>query len=162
MKVKDVMTTSALKYCTPETNLHDAAKAMGEANCGALPVVDSNKKIVGIITDRDICLSLAQNTALPINQRKVGEIMTKNVQTIKSSDDLTAAYRNMREKKIGRLPVVDEHGKLEGIVSWNKILNETVRNGEQNLGSINEAGENLAKTLHAISNKHEAKVPAAV
>lgn len=162
MKVKDVMTANSLKYCTPETNLHDAAKAMGDANCGVLPVVDSTKKVLGIVTDRDIALSLARNISTPINERTIGEIMTKNVFTIKSQDELTEAYRKMREKMIGRLPVVDEQGKLEGILSLNKILNETVRQGEKNLGNIQEPGENFLKTIHAISNHHEAKVPAAV
>lgn len=162
MKVKEVMTANSLKYCTPETNLHDAAKAMNDANCGVLPVVDSTKKVLGIVTDRDIALSLSRNISTPIDKRTVGEIMTKNVSTIKSQDDITEAYRQMREKMIGRLPVVDEQGKLEGILSLNKILNETVRKGEKNLGSIQEPGENFMKTIHAISNHHEAKLPSAV
>lgn len=162
MKVKEVMTANSLKYCTPETNLHDAARAMGEANCGALPVVDSTKKVLGIVTDRDIALSLAKNNSTPINERTIGEIMTKNVYTVKSQDELTEAYRQMREKMIGRLPVVDAEGKLEGILSLNRILNETVRNGDKNLGTIQEPGENFIKTIHAISNHHEAKVPAAI
>lgn len=162
MKVKEVMTANSLKYCTPETNLHDAAKAMNDANCGALPVVDSTKKVLGIITDRDIALSLARNISTPINERTIGEIMTKNVFTIKSQDDLTDAYRQMRKKMIGRLPVVDEQGKLEGILSLNKILNETVRMGDKNLGTLQESGENFMKTIHAISNHHEAKFPSAL
>jgi CBS domain-containing protein len=158
MRVKDVMTAKSLKFCTPETNLHDAARTMAEANCGALPVVDSNRKVKGIVTDRDICLSLAKNTETPIGKRVVGDIMSKNVETIKGSDEITQAYRSMREKKIGRLPVVDEQGKLEGILSLNKMLNQSVRNGQGNLGTIDEPGENLFKTLHAISKHHEAKV----
>lgn len=162
MKVKEVMTANALKYCTPETNLHDAARAMGEANCGALPVVDSTKKVLGIVTDRDIALSLARNISTPINDRKIGDIMTKNVFTVRSQDEISEAYRQMREKMIGRLPVVDEQGKLEGILSLNRILNETVRHGDNNLGNIQEPGENFLKTIHAISNHHEAKVPSAI
>jgi CBS domain-containing protein len=54
MKVKDVMTTEA-KTCMPETSLVDAASLMWEHDCGALPVLDVDGKVVGMVTDRDIC-----------------------------------------------------------------------------------------------------------
>jgi CBS domain-containing protein len=162
MKVKDVMTAKSLKFCTPETNLHHAAESMREANCGALPVVDKNKNVLGIVTDRDICLSLARNTTKSFELRTVGEIMTKEVKTVRSTDALEDAYRKMREKKISRLPVVDEQGKLQGIVSLNKLLNMAVTKGQQEMGTVQESGENLIKTLHAVANRREAKTPAVV
>ncbi len=162
MKVKDVMTAKSLKFCTPETNLQHAAESMREANCGALPVVDKNKNVLGIVTDRDICLSLARNTTKSFETRTVGEIMTKEVKTVHGTDALEEAYKKMREKKISRLPVVDEQGKLQGIISLNKLLNLTVTKGQQEMGSVNENGENLIKTLHAIANRREAKAPAII
>jgi CBS domain-containing protein len=160
MRVQDVMTANALKYCTPETNLHQAAKSMREANCGALPVVDRNKKVLGIITDRDICLSLAQHTNKAIDVRTVGEIMSRDVRTIRATEDVSEAYRKMRERKIGRLPVVDEQGNLKGILSLNRLVKHSVARGREAIGDVHDTGENLAKTLQAISNRREAKLPA--
>lgn len=65
MKVKDVMTAKSLKTCSPESNLKEAANAMKSANCGVLPVTNHDKKVVGIITDRDICLSLSEDGTVP-------------------------------------------------------------------------------------------------
>ena len=161
MKVKEIMTANALKYCTPETNIHNAAQSMREANCGALPVVDRNKRVLGIITDRDICLSLAQNTNKAIEHRTVGEIMTRDVKTIRGTEDVSEALRKMRERKIGRLPVVDEQGSLEGIVSLNKLLNVSVAKGKEAVGDVHAAGENLMKTLQAVATRREAKLPSA-
>ncbi len=161
MRIKDVMTTGSLKYCTPETNLHNAAESMREANCGVLPVVDKNKKVLGIVTDRDICLSLARNSPQALEKRTIGEIMTHDVKTVRSNEDVSEAFRKMREKKVSRLPVVDEKGSLQGIVSLNKLLNATIVKGRDELGTIYDSGENLLKTLHAISTRREAKLPLA-
>ena len=159
MKVKDVMTAHAVKYCTPETNLQHAAESMREANCGALPVVDRNKRVLGIVTDRDICLSLSQHTNRSVENRLVGEVMTRDVRTVRASDDVSEAFRKMRERKIGRLPVVDEQGSLQGMISLNKLLNVTVDRGQSAIGDVHANGENLLKTLRAVSNRREAKVP---
>lgn len=159
MKVKDVMTAHAVKYCTPETNLQHAAESMREANCGALPVVDRNKRVLGIVTDRDICLSLSQHTNRSVENRLVGEVMTRDVRTVRANDDVSEAFRKMRERKIGRLPVVDEQGSLQGMISLNKLLNVTVDRGQTAIGDVHANGENLLKTLRAVSNRREAKVP---
>jgi CBS domain-containing protein len=154
MKVKDVMTAEALQYCTPETRLQEAAKAMKANNCGALPVVDNEKRVLGIITDRDICLSLAQKQESPLAERKVSEVMTRNVQTVESDDEISAAFHRMRKNQIGRLPVVDEKGKLKGIVSLHRLINRHVKDGKKELGDINAPGENLLKTIQAVTDRY--------
>ena len=58
MKVSDVM-TSEVQYCTPETNLAVAALQMFDGDCGTLPVVEKDGKVIGMITDRDICTAVA-------------------------------------------------------------------------------------------------------
>jgi CBS-domain-containing membrane protein len=67
----------------------------------------------------------------------------------------------MRERKIGRLPVVDEQGSLQGIVSLNKLLNFSVAKGKEAVGDVHAAGENLMKTLQAVATRREAKLPSA-
>jgi predicted transcriptional regulator len=57
MKVKDIMMRTAAR-CHPDTNLGAAVEMMWTRNCGILPVVDAEDKLVGVITDRDICIAL--------------------------------------------------------------------------------------------------------
>lgn len=157
MKVKEVMNASSLKYCTPETKLHNAAKTMKANNCGALPVVNEEKKVLGIITDRDICLSLAKKSSQPLEKRTVAEAMSKKVHTVKSDDEVATALQNMRKNQIGRLPVVDEQGKLKGIVSLHRLINQTVAEGKENLGNISAPGENILKTIEAVTDRYNGK-----
>ena len=154
MKVKDVMSGYSVKFCTPETNLQEAAKIMKKNNCGALPVVDKNKKVLGMITDRDICLATAQKKIVPFEDRKVQEAMSKNVQTVKSDDEISAAFRHMRKNQIGRLPVVNEAGKLKGIISLHKLLNHGITDNQKLLGKLSDSGENLLKTIHAVTDRY--------
>src|ERR1039457_2577448 len=108
MKVKEIMTVRPLKYCSPETKLHIAAKIMKDYQCGILPVTDKEQKLLGIITDRDICLSLAQRQANFSEKVTIGQIMSTKVYTVYSTDDVSKALRKMRLNKTGRLPVIDE------------------------------------------------------
>ena len=58
MKVQEVMTGNA-RTCRPESNLAEAVREMWEGDCGALPVLGSDDRVIGIITDRDICIAIA-------------------------------------------------------------------------------------------------------
>ena len=154
MKVREIMTSKSLRYCTPQTKLHIAAKSMKTRNCGALPVVDKDKKVVGIITDRDICLFLVLKQGTPFIKNTVGQIMPSKIHTVRLNDDISAAFRIMRTNQISRLPVVDENGKLRGIVSIHNLINTSFINGRQGLGDIYSSGENLSKTIMAVTDKY--------
>lgn len=154
MKVQEIMTAGALKYCTPETKLQDAAKTMKSGNIGVLPVVDKEKKVVGLVTDRDICLSLAQKTKKAAGLLSIKEIMTKKVYTVGTNDELSTALKQMRVNKIGRVPVIDEKGKLKGIVSLHKLLNEATTDGKLELGTVTSPEETILKTVQAITGRY--------
>jgi CBS-domain-containing membrane protein len=154
MKVRDVMSEHTVKFCSPETKLQDAAKSMKVNNCGALPVVNKDNKVMGIITDRDICLATAQTKSVPFENRKVEEVMSKQVHTVRSNDEISAAFQHMRKNQIGRLPVVDEAGKLKGIVSLHKLLNHSVTEEKKLLGNLSDSGENLLKTIQAVTDRY--------
>ncbi len=142
------------KYCGKHETLHDAAIQMFKANIGSLPVVDENKKLVGIITDRDICLAAANSDKKNLSEVKVHEVINRGIQvhTVTPEDDLQTALRIMRIKKVGRLPVVDREQTLQGIVSLNHILRKT--HGSDDEAEVEYAGdENVIKTLHALANR---------
>ena len=146
------MTERNLQYCGPETRLQDAAKSMKRGNCGALPVIDKQNKVVGVVTDRDIALSLASDAAT-VAERNVGDIIAYDVVTVHPDDNLDEALRQMRVKKIGRLPVVDKEGKLKGIVSMHHLLTQSL-DGKAEIGNLSGTGENLAKTLKALTGRY--------
>lgn len=157
MKVKDVMAADSLKYCSPETKLANATKMMKESNRGALPVVDKEQKVIGIITDRDICLSLAGKNGKNPAELSVKEVIPQaKVHTIKTEDSITDALREMRKNKIGRLPVTNKEGKLKGMISINTLLSHALKEKEE-LGNINAKDENLAKTIKALFDRNNAK-----
>ncbi|MGZ4034176.1 MAG: CBS domain-containing protein [Bacteroidia bacterium] len=154
MKIKDVMTAKSIKFCSPDTKLRKAAKTMKICNCGALPVVDDKKKVIGIITDRDICLSLAQEKPGALKRLRVGQIMSKKVHTVNAKDSISNAFHQMRVNKIGRLPVVDKKGKLSGIVSLHNLINKSTGN---ELKTNSEKKENLLKTIQALTKRYKNK-----
>jgi CBS domain-containing protein len=115
MTVKDVLTQPVVT-CQPETNLAAAIALMWQNDCGVLPVLAKTGELVGILTDRDICIALGtrNRSAAELTAR---EVMGTNPLTCKPADDVRAAMITMRNAKIRRLPVVDEDGGLAGIVS---------------------------------------------
>jgi CBS domain-containing protein len=119
MKTKELM-TSDVKSCGPATNLAAAAQIMWDEDCGALPVTDERGKVIGVITDRDICIAAATR-ARAEGDIPVQDVMSKTVYTCSPGDDVRTALETMRARKVRRLPVVDQGGKLAGIVSIHDI-----------------------------------------
>jgi CBS domain-containing protein len=119
MRVKELM-TSDVKSCGLDTNLAAAAKIMWEEDCGAVPVTDAQGQVVGMITDRDICIAGATRSRGE-GEIPVGDVISKTVYTCAPSDDARSALETMRHRRIRRLPVVDQSGRLNGILSLHDI-----------------------------------------
>ena len=138
MKVKELMTTD-VKRCSPETNLAAAARIMWEGDCGAVPVTDEYDHVVGVITDRDICIAAATRP------RTEGEIPVKDVisqplYACAPGDDVRAALETMKARKVRRLPVVEQGGRLVGIVSIHDIaLQSRTRSADVSPDSVLDA-----------------------
>lgn len=120
MKVKEIMTPNA-KAIWLTGSLADAAKLMWENDCGVLPIVKDGQKVIGMITDRDICMAVAMRDTNP-SSVSVEEVMTGQVYSVKPEDDVDQALQAMQEHKVRRLPVVNDEGELEGILSMNNIV----------------------------------------
>ena len=120
MKVQDIM-TSEVQCCGPDTNLAAAAKMMWDSDCGALPVLNVEGKVLGMITDRDICMAAATKNRPP-SQITVWETITPRAFTCRPTEDVHVALDLMKRKQVRRLPVVDEDGILQGMVSVNDII----------------------------------------
>jgi CBS domain-containing protein len=120
MKVFEVMTID-VGYCHPEDNLTKAAQIMWEKDCGVVPVVDAEKRIVGVITDRDIAIAAATRNRRT-SSIKAGDMTFRPVKTCAPEDDVKDALKRMRKYKIRRLCVTNQEKELHGIISLSDIL----------------------------------------
>jgi CBS domain-containing protein len=120
MKVKEVMTGTPY-HISLGANLGMATELMWKGNCGFLPVVDAEKKVCGVITDRDICLALGTRNQTA-GQMLVEEVVQRKVYACNPEDDIHMALQAMREGHVRRLPVVDLFGNLTGVVSMDDLL----------------------------------------
>ena len=120
MKVREVMTKSPA-CCSSDTNLGTAAEIMWNSNCGFLPILGSQEKVVGVLTDRDMCMAMATRNRLP-GDITVQEVSSGVIHSCRSEDDISAALETMKEKRVRRLPVLDTKGKLAGILSVDDLV----------------------------------------
>ena len=125
MNVQQIMSRD-VQCCEPEHALDCAAKIMWERDVGVVPIVDAEQRVVGIITDRDICMA-AYTQGKRLFEIKVGEIMSKQITVARPSDSLTRAEELMRSAQVRRIPVVDDAGKLVGLLSQNDLIRESIR-----------------------------------
>ena len=123
MRVRDLMTTD-VRTCRPETNLAEAVRDMWDGDCGVLPVVNDEGRVVGVLTDRDICIAVATR-GRPADHIAVHEVASGHVYTCLPDDDVAAALQTMKLHKIRRLPVIDADGHIHGIVSLNDVVTHT-------------------------------------
>ncbi|MBZ5678005.1 MAG: CBS domain-containing protein [Acidobacteriia bacterium] len=152
MKVEEVMTPMP-QCCGFDTNLAEATELLWNKDCGVLPVVEGGK-LAGIITDRDICIALGTRRRFA-EEISVRDVATREVQTCALQDDVHAAMAVMRRARVRRLPVVDQDGKVEGILA----LNDIVQAVDFNHGTI--TSEEVINTLKTISEypKYDPDVP---
>jgi len=125
MKVSDLM-TKEVKACSRHDSLNRAAQLMWENDCGAVPVLDSDSKVIGMLTDRDICMA-AYTQGIALVDASVASVMSRDVSVCNPSDNISAAAERMRDRRIRRLPVVDKDHRLIGILSVSDIARETDR-----------------------------------
>jgi CBS domain-containing protein len=116
--------TRSVSTVTPEMSLYEVAKRMRDGDIGVLPVVENEtNKLVGIITDRDIVVRIIAEEKL-VRDSRVGDVMTKEVFTAKPGDFAFEAIRTMGERQVRRIPIIDDAGVLQGIVSMADIALE--------------------------------------
>jgi CBS domain-containing protein len=115
MRARHLMTQPAIA-CGADEPLNEAARRMWENDCGALPVIRRDGKVVGMVTDRDICMA-AYTRGLPLTAIATTDAMSTRVFSCRPEDPLSVAARVMVEKQVRRLPVIDQDGRLLGILS---------------------------------------------
>lgn len=129
MKVSETMTGEVL-CCASDSNLNDAAHLMWERDCGFVPVTErENGRLVGVVTDRDVCMA-AYTKGRPLHEIAVGDVMSREVVSIRADEDVARAFELLRRHQLHRLPVLDARGELVGILS----LSDLARTAERRRG----------------------------
>ena len=152
MTIKDLMTRETTT-CQTDTTLAAASALMWENDCGALPALAETGELAGFITDRDICIALGTRDARA-SELTVRDVVGPPSLICKSTDDIGSVLQTMREARIRRLPVVDEDGALEGMVSIDDIV-LSVQRADGKAGST-IAYRDVATALQEISSRRVA------
>lgn len=127
MKVEELMTRE-VRTCSPTDTLGAAAQLMWEGDCGCLPVVSEARaqRVVGMITDRDICMATHFRGCRP-REITVGEVMSTGVRGVRPSEHVADAEAIMRDAQVRRLPVLGANDELLGLVSLADLAREADR-----------------------------------
>ena len=120
--IRDVMTPNPA-CVSAKDSIREVARIMAREDTGVVPVVDG-KKVIGMITDRDIVVRLVAEGKDPANA-KVNEAMTKNVRSVKEDSTINDALQMMSSAQIRRVPVVNNNNEIVGIVSMKDIATES-------------------------------------
>jgi CBS domain-containing protein len=139
MRIEQLMTRAA-KTCRPGHSLCEAAEMMWVNDCGCLPVTagDGSGRLVGMITDRDICLA-ARFRGSSLEEVRVADAMTKDVRACNPEDPIAEAEAIMREARVRRLPVVDGSERVIGLLSLTDLAREAKRASPSRNPQITEA-----------------------
>ena len=137
---EDVMTES-VKTASPNTALAAVAALMRDESIGIVPVVDDERRLMGVITDRDIVVRVDAEAA-PVDLVRAGDIMSTKLVTARREDDLYDVLDRMGQEGVQRVLVTDSENRLMGIISIGDLARRT------------DLPERIQDTLDQISRRH--------
>ncbi|MBI1853495.1 MAG: CBS domain-containing protein [Planctomycetes bacterium] len=146
--------TSDVKTCREWDSLAVAAHLMWDNDCGCVPVVDSERRVIGTVTDRDIAMATYHQGAAPAFI-SVGTVMRRDAFSCSPDDSLEDAQKQMRTHQVRRLHVVGREGHIVGILSLNDVARHAVRDDRAIVRQQN--AEDLARTLATICEPRSSK-----
>ena len=137
MKARELMTAEPL-WCTPEQTVQEAARLMRDNDCGSIPVVAVNgdQKLVGVITDRDIavrCVAEGKD-----GNTRVADVMTRNPKVSRPDADVQEVETIMAQYQVRRVPVVEDGGRLVGIIAQADLALNARAASDSDVGRIVE------------------------
>lgn len=138
MKIREVMSTNPV-CCVPSDSAQQAARIMCDQNIGLIPVVldQDSRKLVGVITDRDLCCSVVADGLDP-KTATIEKFMTLNPVTCREGENVENCERLMQEHQIRRIPIVDAEDRVIGVVAQADL-------------ALKDNSERVAKTVAEIS-----------
>ncbi len=138
MRVREVMTSDPVCCLTTDSAQH-VAGILRKLNVGAIPVVTDHesRRLIGIITDRDLCCSVVANGLNP-QSTPIEKFISKNPVACREGENLDDCERLMQERQVRRIPIVDGDGRVIGIVSLADL-------------ALKDRPERVAKTVAEVS-----------
>jgi CBS domain-containing protein len=138
MTVKAILAAKggAVVTIEPNTNVLAAARLLAERRIGALVVTGADRRVVGILSERDIVLRLAGQGAAALDL-PLTEVMTRRVTTCTPSDTISSVMERMTDGKFRHLPVV-EQGRLTGIVSIGDVVKYRLQEMEREQSALRD------------------------
>lgn len=153
MRVRQLMSSPAT-VCSGHDSLEHAANLLWDHDCGALAVVGDDGVAEALITDRDVCMC-AYTRGARLAELTVRDAMSHGVVSCRADDELATAAGSMRQRRVRRLPVVDELGKPVGMLSLGDLARHALADPQ--------VGMEMLKTLDAIcGGGHEIPRPHAI
>jgi len=114
MRARDIMTRDP--HCLRrEDTARRAAEVMRDKDCGVIPVTDDARRVIGVVTDRDLAIRVIGYGKSP--DTRLADVMTPSVKCCAADDDLRDVERKMAELQVRRIPIVDAGGRCLGIIS---------------------------------------------
>lgn len=117
MRVSEAMTRN-VRLCTPGAPIRDVARIMAEIEAGSMPVGE-NDRLIGMITDRDIAIRAVAEGKGP--ETPVREVMSEHIHYCFDDEEVEQVAKNMGDIRVRRLPVVNRHKRLVGILSLGDV-----------------------------------------
>jgi CBS domain-containing protein len=152
--VHDAMGTRVY-VCSPEDTLARAAQIMWEKDLGCLPVCEPGRKVIAMLTDRDISMAAFMQWK-HLGEASVESAMSRSLSTCSPDDELVQAEDIMRANQVRRLPVVDDNGVLVGLLSLGDVARYVRQHSRANTSL---AQQRLAETLAAICEPRFHSIP---
>ena len=144
MRVSDAMTRD-VRLANPSQTIRQAAQMMGEIDAGVLPIQE-NDKLVGMVTDRDICIRAVAEGKSP--DTKIREVMSREVLYCFEDQDVDEVAHNMGDIKVRRLPVVNRQKRLVGIFSLGDLARCEEEAAGHTMASVAEPGGAHSQSMH--------------
>ncbi|GJM16302.1 MAG: hypothetical protein DHS20C13_16290 [Thermodesulfobacteriota bacterium] len=132
MLVKEYMTKNPV-FLAPNEDVKDAFNLLLENRIRQAPVLEEGE-LVGIVTDRDLRMAIIQN--LKLNKLTVGLVMTKDPVTVTEDTKIVDAGKLISVGKFNAIPVIEESGKLKGIITTTDILDYFISTSDDNYGNV--------------------------
>jgi CBS domain-containing protein len=149
MRAHELM-TRRVATVHPATSVERAARLMEECDCGALPVVGDNGVLVGMVTDRDIAIRVVAR-GRDVRNAIVADCMTEHVYACFANEPLAECMRQMARHQVRRMPIVDERGRLVGILAQSDLARHSARHpvADERRAVAQVVGE-VSKPLHML------------
>ena len=147
-----------VETCRVDDSLAVAARKMWDRDIGCLPVLGRQGHLVGVVTDRDICMA-GYTQGRSLNDIPVSVAVSRQLHTCREEDTLLEAEEIMRSRQVRRLPVLDEYGGLAGMISLSDLVRALERQSGRRRRQL--TAEEVSATLAAVCEPRAADEAAA-